>query len=60
MPALAKIFDDRKYMWDGEVYETKEEAQTVVEKYQQDGFETKIVEEEGKFLVYNRREVETQ
>jgi len=59
MPALARVFDDRKYMWDGETYETKEAAQTVAEKYQQDGFETKIVEEEGKFLVYNRREVKT-
>ena len=57
MPNLARIFEDKKYMWDGEIYDTKDTAETTALKYQQDGFETVIVEEDGKYLIYNRREV---
>ncbi len=57
MPALSKVIDDKKYMWDGNVYDSEEEAQKVAEGYAEDGFDTKIVSEEGHFLVYNRREI---
>ena len=57
MPDLARIFKDKKYMWDGEIYDTKDTAEATALKYQEDGFETEIVEEEGKYLIYNRREV---
>jgi len=57
MPDLARIFKDKKYMWDGEIYDTKDTAEATALKYQEDGFETEIIEEEGKYLIYNRREV---
>ncbi|MDL1956241.1 MAG: hypothetical protein LWW95_04195 [Candidatus Desulfofervidus auxilii] len=59
MPELSKIFDNKKYMWDGEIYDTEEAAKSTAQKYEQDGFEIKIVEENGKYLIYNRREIKT-
>ena len=44
-------------MWDGETYDTRAAAEEVENKYKTADFETRILEEDGKFLVYNRREV---
>lgn len=52
-----KIIDSKKYMWDGEDYESESAAQENISKYSDDGFETKLIEEDGKYLVYNRRVV---
>lgn len=57
MPSLAKNIEGRKYMWDGCSYESKKSAEETEEKYKKDGFQAKIVEENGKFLIYTRREV---
>ncbi len=57
MPENWKILDGKKFMWDGESYEEMDLAQTAEESYKKNGFETKIIEEEGKPLVYTRREV---
>ncbi|MEW5768643.1 MAG: hypothetical protein AB1797_13715 [bacterium] len=56
-PGLSRRFDDKKFMWDGKIYETKEEAKEVMQRYQANNFETKMVEEEGKYLLYTRRVV---
>lgn len=56
-PQLARKFDDKKFMWDGKIYETEEEAKDVMEKYKENNFETRMIEEEGKYLVYTRRVV---
>ncbi|MFQ6032346.1 MAG: hypothetical protein ACE5K2_05430 [Candidatus Zixiibacteriota bacterium] len=50
-----KIIDGKKFMWDGEDYESESAARQNVSKYRKDGFETQLIEEEGKFLVYTRR-----
>ena len=52
-----KIIDDKKYMWDGEDYESKSAAEENIAKYSKDGFETQLIEENGKYLVYTRRVV---
>ena len=57
MPDSVKIIDGKKFMWDGETYEAMDAAKTAEEKYKKDNFETQILEEEGKPLVYTRREV---
>ncbi len=57
MPALAKIFGDKKYMWDGEIYASEEEAKKVAQRYKEAGFETKVVSEDDQFFVYSRKEV---
>jgi hypothetical protein len=44
-------------MWDGEDYESEAAAQENISKYSDDDFETKLIEEDGKYLVYTRRVV---
>lgn len=56
-PSLALFADGKKFMWDGRVYETREEAARVAEGYQQEGFEVRTIEQDGRFLVYTRRVV---
>jgi hypothetical protein len=52
-----RIVNGRKYISDGQAYDSKEAVAGAASRYQGDGFETEIVEEEGKFLAYTRREV---
>jgi len=57
MPDLSRIINGKKFMWDGVVYESKEKAQEVMEKYQKDNFQVELIEEEKQFLLYSRRVV---
>lgn len=57
MPESYKIIESKKFMWDGKIYDTEEEAKNVAENYKKDNFEVKVIFEDGKYLVYNRREV---
>jgi hypothetical protein len=57
MPESVKIIDGKKFMWDGEIYEGMEQAKEKEESYIKDKFETRIIEEDGKPVVYTRREV---
>lgn len=57
MAEKAVITNGKKYMWDGEDYQSEAAARENMEKYSKDGFETKMIEDEGKILVYTRREV---
>jgi hypothetical protein len=56
-PNLAMISDGKKFMWDGQLYESKEEASRAAQSYESENFQIQIVEEGGKFLVYTRRTV---
>lgn len=56
-PELSRIFDGKKFMWEGKLYETREEALRLKEAYQNDNFEVRMREEGGRFLVYTRRVV---
>ncbi|MBU1487177.1 hypothetical protein KKH56_03905 [bacterium] len=56
-PAIMRKFDDKKFMWDGKIYETEQEAKEVIQGYKTKNFETGMVEEEGKYLLYTRRVV---
>lgn len=51
------VAEGKKFMWDGQLYDTREEASRAEEAYQNDHFEVRLVEEGGKFLVYTRRVV---
>lgn len=57
MPDSVKIIDTKKFLWDGETYDSKPAAKEAEGKLKADNFETRILEEEGKFFLYNRREV---
>jgi len=52
-----RFFDRRKFMWDGEAYETPAAAEAKKQGYESQGFETQLVEEEGKVFVFTRRVV---
>jgi hypothetical protein len=56
-PDLTMISEGKKLLWDGQLYETREEAASVAESYRNENFEIELVEEDGKFLVYSRRAV---
>jgi len=50
-----KIIDGKKFMWDGINYESESAAKENVDEYSKDRFETKLIEEDGKYFVYSRR-----
>ena len=52
---LARKFEGKKFMWDGAVYETEDQARQTLEAYRKDGFEAQLFEDAGKYLVYSRR-----
>lgn len=54
-PNLSLICDEKKFLWDGSLYATREESAAVEKAYQKDNFEVRVIEEEGKFLLYTRR-----
>lgn len=58
MPEKAQFFESRKFMWDGVSYESEAEATEKKKTYEQDNFETRLVNgEDGKLLLYTRRVV---
>ncbi len=56
-PTLTLISEGKKFMWDGRLFETRDEGLREAAAYEKDNFEVRMVEQEGKFLVYTRRTV---
>ena len=54
---VAKKIEGKKFMWDGEDYESLADAKQKQAEYEKDDFETRVVEEDGKVHVYTRRVV---
>ena len=54
---LARVFNGKKFMWDGSVYVTEKERREVAQKYKDDGFEVELVEEGGEYFLFTRRVV---
>ena len=52
---LTRKVNGKKFMWDGVVYDSDDQARQVMEDYAKDGFEVEKFDEEGQFLVYSRR-----
>ena len=57
MPQNLLSVDRRKFVWDGEAYDLRAAAEIRKAEYEGRGFETQLVEEEGKVLLYTRRVV---
>jgi len=57
VPQNVLFVDRRKFMWDGEARDSRADAEARKAEYEAQGFETQMVEEEGKFLLYTRRVV---
>ena len=54
---LARVFEGKKYMWDGQEYDRKEESDKVAKDYATENFEVQQMEEEGKHYLFTRRVV---
>jgi len=46
-----------KFMWDGEVYDSRSDMETRKKEYENDAFEVMVHEQEGAYLLYTRRVV---
>ena len=54
---LSRKFEGKKFMWDGNEYDTKEAAEQKAKEYMERGFDAKTIEEDGKFYVFTRKVV---
>ena len=57
MTEKARIYDNKKFMWDGEEYDDENKAKEVEKEYSEKGFEVQTFNEDGKILIYTRRVV---
>jgi hypothetical protein len=57
MADASKIIDGKKFMWDRETYGSEKEAQDVKQKYENDKFEVRLLQEADQYLLYTRRVV---
>ncbi len=57
MAEQARFFDGKKFMWDGEEYDSEENANAAQKQYEENGFEVELCREEGNVLLYTRRVV---
>ncbi len=57
MAERARLFEGKKFLWDGVEYESEEEARSAGRAYGEKGFEVEVWFEQGKALVYTRRVV---
>jgi hypothetical protein len=56
-PNLTAIIEGKKFMWDGRVFDARDEGLRQADAYRNDNFEVQLVEQDAKFLVYTRRAV---
>ncbi len=54
---LARVINGKKYMWDGRIYETRQDMKKTAEEYSKENFEVEEIEEEGKYYLFTRRVV---
>ena len=53
--AIVRMFDGKKFLWDGAVYDDVGKAAETEESYKKENFETRTVKEQEKHLLYTRR-----
>ena len=56
-PSRSVSIDGKKFLWDGEVFATREDASRQSESYKNGNFEVQMVEVSGSYLLYTRRVV---
>ena len=57
MAEKTRLFEGKKYMWDGQEYDNEEQASSVEKQYTEKGFEVQMWREDGTVLLYTRRVV---
>lgn len=54
---LSKIFNEKKFMWDGKAYPDEQTASEIAKNYNKSGFETEVIKEQEKFYVFSRKKI---
>ena len=54
-PPLAIDVNGKKYMWDGEIYNSEKDAVETSKSYEKDGFDIHMFEQDNEYMVYSRR-----
>ncbi|HTR22459.1 MAG TPA: hypothetical protein VMI10_00625 [Terriglobales bacterium] len=57
-PNLSLVHEQKKFMWDGVLYGTHQEAVLAAEAYQKNNFEVFMSEDDGKVLLYTRKVIQ--
>ncbi|NIM48238.1 MAG: hypothetical protein GTO22_03105 [Gemmatimonadales bacterium] len=57
MAERARLFDGKKYLWDGQEYDTEAAARKAEKEYASNGFEVRLWREQELVLLYTRRVV---
>ena len=57
MAAQARFFDGKKFMWDGEEYDSEKKANAAQKQYRENSFEVQMCRDDGNVLLYTRRVV---
>ena len=57
MADQARFFDGKKFMWDGEEYDSEKNAKAAQKQYKEKGFDAELCRDEGNVLIYTRRVV---
>jgi hypothetical protein len=58
MAEQARFFDGKKFMWDGEEYDSEEKAKATQKQYEENGFEVELYrDDEENVVLYTRRVV---
>jgi hypothetical protein len=56
MAEQARLIDGRKFMWDGEEYDSENKAKDAQKQYEENGFEVELCRDDnGNVLLYSRR-----
>ena len=55
MAEQARLIDGKKFMWDGEEYDSEKKAKDTQKQYEENGFEVELCREDDKVLLYTRR-----
>ena len=58
MASDAVFINEKKFMWDGVDFSSKEAVLDTMQAYKKNGFEVELLEEDDKLLLYTRRVVE--
>ncbi len=57
MAEKIRFFEGKKFLWDGEEYESEKKAGVVEKQYRDKDFEVRMCCEDGKAFLYTRRVV---
>jgi len=54
---MVRYDGNSKFMWDGELYQDRDSLEAKKGEYEGNGFEARVFEQEGNFILYTRRVV---